>query len=91
MLPGSYEIKITAVKDFTVSSFKRADPVSRLDAKPGHTYIPNAVIAGDLITIYFEDKGPDFPRECLPLYIFVNESGGNPGLALYKSAKKCDK
>jgi hypothetical protein len=72
-------------------AYDRAFPVARLEAKAGHTYIPNAVVDGNRIALYFEDKGQDFPQECLPLYRAVNEPGGNPGLAVYKTEKKCDR
>ncbi len=62
-------------------TFKQAEPVSRLEAKAGHTYVPNATISGDLITVYFEDKG---------LYVAVEESP-NPGHAVYRTDKKCER
>ena len=48
------------------------------------------MIRGDMISVYFEDKGLDFPRECLPLYVAVNESS-NPGAMVYRSDKTCDR
>jgi hypothetical protein len=92
LLPGTYQVKVQATKDFkaggSVVTYKRAEPVSRLEARAGHTYVPNARLAGDVVSIYFDDKGPDFPPECLPLYVEVNRSV-NPGHALYRTAKTC--
>src|SRR2546425_824729 len=52
LLPGSCAVKVLATKDARFGAgqmtYKRADPVSRLEAKAGHTYIPNAVIRGDM-------------------------------------------
>ena len=32
-------------------------------------------VSGDLISVYFEDKGPGFPAQCLPLYVAVKVRG----------------
>lgn len=94
LLPGSHEIKIHALKDFVpgfpISTIKRASIMSRLEARAGHTYIPNAVVDGDRISVIFEDKGLDFPRECLPLYREANNPGGSGLLGLYATDKKCN-
>ena len=96
LLPGTYQVKIQARRDFKTGgpglsvTFKQAEPVTRLEAKAGHTYVPNATISGDLISIYFEDKGASFPEECLPLYVAVSASS-NPGHAVYRTDRKCER
>jgi hypothetical protein len=94
LLPGSYQVKIDALKDFepgiAVITFKKALVLSRLEARAGHTYIANAVIDGDRISVFFEDKGLDFPLECLPLYRQVNSPNRSVGLGLYSTDKKCN-
>ena len=93
VLPGKHEVKVHAQKDLFVSSsrisYKEADIKTMVSVKKGHTYIPDAITDGKRIRVYFDDKGIGFPRECLPLYIAINNST-NPGAMLYATDKKCE-
>ena len=94
--PGTYQISLHADKDLRFRSplggpgFTKevADGKVSISVIGGHTYIPNARVEGSQIWFFFDDKGPDYPTECLPLYQGVNSSS-NPGSQLYANGKKC--
>ena len=96
--PGTYEISLHANKNMQVTSgiggglgikLEEADGEATITAQRGHTYIPNANVSGKQIQFFFEDKGLNYPTECLPVYKAVNTSS-NPGLKLHATGKKCE-
>jgi hypothetical protein len=97
LLPGTYRIRIFARANADVGTNNMGQLAYRddravlevvLEAKPGHTYIPNAVMREGKIGVYFDDVGQNFPRECLPMYREVNTSS-NPGFAAYAGGLQC--
>jgi len=74
LLPGSYNFNIYVWHDFkpgwTTSSWKSVYVDTKLEVKLGHTYIPEATLDGDNVTIYFVDKGLKYPEECNPVLLF---------------------
>ena len=75
LLPGSYAVKVLATKDARYGA-------GRMTYKRADPESRLEAKAGH--------KGLDFPRECLPLYVAVNESS-NPGAMVYRSDKTCDR
>jgi hypothetical protein len=96
--PGSYQVAVHAVTSVSVTqgaqgltySKKSANGEVTVVAQAGHTYIPNGQILGERVRLYFDDAGKNFPTECLPTYVVVNTSS-NPGHALYRTDKKCQR
>jgi hypothetical protein len=97
VLPGSHEVTIHAMKDLNIqlgamaytSNYKEANVVVRLNVHAGHSYIPNAVVANGRISVFFEDKGTNYPKECLPLYKFINGANAPLGSGLYSTGERC--
>lgn len=93
---GTYKFSIHANKDLKIVrtwegmgiTKKEADLTIQVVVQPGHTYIPIAEVQGDMIEVMLEDKGLNFPSECLPLYLIINGSS-NPGHKLYQTDIKC--
>lgn len=84
VLPGIHQVLIEVEKDrqtsisggLMTSSSKRAAVTVALNAEPGDTYIPNAKIDGDRVSVSFENVGKDFKLECMPLRRFAIAYGG---------------
>lgn len=99
MVPaGTYQVSLHANKDLRITSGyagglgvrkEVADGDVSLNVQAGHTYIPNALVRDNRIQFFFEDKGENYPTECLPLYVAVNNSS-NPGHKLYRTEKRCE-
>jgi hypothetical protein len=72
LLPGSHSISWEMRSDQRFDGarlvWKQANGELTLNAVAGHTYIPNAIVSGDRVRVFFEDKGLNYPRDCLPLY-----------------------
>ena len=73
LLPGAYTISWEVRHDVRTNmmggiSWKQANGEMRLNAVAGHTYVPNATPSGNIVTVVLEDKGTNYPRDCLPLY-----------------------
>jgi hypothetical protein len=73
LLPGRYLISWELKHDQRTNimggvTWKGAAGDFELNAVAGHTYIPNAQIFGNQAIVVFEDKGLNYPRDCLPLY-----------------------
>jgi len=94
LLPGQHSIQASIVVEDRASGPQKrkvgkAEGV--LDAQAGHTYLPAAVLRGDNYAVFgFEDMGVAYPQECLPMYRTINESN-NPGHAIWKDGRKCDR
>ena len=75
LLPGthtiSWEVRHDVRPDPLVLgrlTWKQANGEIKLNAVAGHTYIPTAVPSGGVVRVFLEDKGVNYPRDCLPLY-----------------------
>lgn len=92
LLPGEYEVAVFLQANMKYSaggmSWQEADLVGALNAEAGHTYIPDYFVKDEEIVLTFEDKGKNFPQECLPLYVSINKSK-NPGHAFHKDGREC--
>ncbi len=94
LLPGDYLLDLEVSKDMKLSSgklsWKQANVQVTFRAEAGHTYIPVAVIREDTASAVIKDVGQNFPQECLPIYIAINEST-NPGHSIHKDGRKCNR
>lgn len=73
LLPGTHVVTLDAYHDQKVEglllTWKRAMIDVKLNAKAGHSYMPQAEIQGDTFEPSFLDLGTSFQRGCMPLRV----------------------
>ena len=78
--PDIYKVTIRVLNDLHAGypnvSWKEVTLEAEVNALAGHTYIPNAEISGESVSLKFDDMGMNYPQSCLPLYQFVSPSQG---------------
>jgi hypothetical protein len=72
--PGSHKFEIhllhDAVKTESGTTIKTLEATIDHIVEVGHTYIPQATINGNRASVFFLDKGENYPEKCNPLLLW---------------------